>query len=147
MSEDSYKLKYIKYKKKYSELKKLINNKDSFSNSIIILPREYLVLNFEQKSKFQVYETDSKNNPISYIKSGYLESLLGGNDEETKTNDLLGNTTTSVGEEEVILEKKIISPDEYFILSDSNKAKYEINESDYDKFPNRVVPKNYKKIN
>ena len=45
-----------------------------------------------------------------------------------------------------ILEKIIITPNEYFLLDDSDKAKYEINESDFDKFPNRVVPKNYKKI-
>ena len=44
------------------------------------------------------------------------------------------------------MEKKIITPDEYYLLSESNKSKYEINESDYEKFPNRVVPKNYKKI-
>jgi len=62
------------------------------------------------------------------------------NGESDKLND-------STNEEELVIKKNIITPDEYYLLSDSNKSKYEINESDYNKFPNRVVPKNYKKIN
>jgi hypothetical protein len=53
----------------------------------------------------------------------------------------------TINEEEFVIKKNIITPDEYYLLSDFNKSKYEIYESDYDKFPNRVVPKNYKKMN
>jgi hypothetical protein len=141
MSEDNYKFKYIKYKKKYIELKKIQENLDNIANKIIILPNEYNMLNNEDKIKFEIYETDKyTSNPISYIKKDYLKTLINKNNSPELE-------TTSNKEEDFIMEKKIITPDEYFILSDSNKSKYEINESDYNKFPNRVVPKNYKKIN
>jgi hypothetical protein len=139
MSTDIYKLKYIKYKKKYSELKSLKENILNIEDKIIILPKEYNLLNQEIKKKFEIYERDTNLIPISYIKTQYLNKIgLGG--------DNLDTTTSSNKEEDYILEKKIITPDEYFILSDKNKSKYSINESDYEKFPNRVVPKNYKKI-
>lgn len=140
MSSDIYKLKYIKYKKKYSELKALKENIFNIEDKIIILPKEYNLLNQETKKKFEIYERDTYSIPISYIKTQYLNKIgLGGENFDT--------TTSSNKEEDDILEKEIITPDEYFILSDKNKSKYSINESDYEKFPNRVVPKNYKKIN
>jgi hypothetical protein len=140
MIDDNYKLKYIKYKKKYIELKNIHDNLNNITNKIIILPNEYGILNNDVKNKFEVYELDESSKPISYIKKEYKEKLNSG---EEKYN----TETSSAKEEEYIMEKKIITPDEYFLLSDKNKSKYEINESDYDKFPNRVVPKNYKKIN
>lgn len=140
MTDDNYKLKYIKYKKKYIELKKIHNNLNNITNKIIILPNEYGILNVDDKNKFEVYELDDLSKPISYIKKEYKAEL--NSDEK-----LLNTESSSIKEEEYIMEKKIITPDEYFMLSDTNKSKYEINESDYDRYPNRVVPKNYKKIN
>ena len=139
MLEDNYKLKYIKYKKKYIELRRIHDNLNNIANKIIILPNEYSILNKDKKDMFEVYELDDLSKPISYIKKEYKAKLDGGGEQH---NDEL----SSIKEEENIMEKKIITPDEYFLLSDTNKSKYEINESDYDKFPNRVVPKNYKKI-
>ena len=97
-------------------------------------------MDYDKKKFFDIYEIDKLSNPISFIKKDYLKTIDGGNNQ----NEL---ETTSTKESEYILEKKIITLDEYFILSDTNKSKYEIYESDYDKFPNRVVPKNYIKIN
>jgi len=139
MSEDNYKLKYIKYKKKYIELKKIHDNLNNITNKIIILPNEYGILDVNKKNKFEAYELDDSSKPISYIKKEYKKKLDGGG-EQSNTE------SSSIKEEEYIMEKKIITPDEYFMLSDTNKSKYEINESDYDRYPNRVVPKNYKKI-
>lgn len=133
MSTDIYKIKYIKYKKKYNELKKLMSNVNEIINKIIIVPKEYNVLNSTQKSLFELYETTKLNEPISYIKKKYF-------------NELGIKNSSGLDYDKNILDKKIISPDEYFVLNDSDKAKYEINESDFEKFPNRVVPKNYKKI-
>ena len=139
MSTDIYKLKYIKYKKKYSELKALKENISNIEDKIIILPKEYNVLDSGAKAKFEVYERDIDSNPISWIKIQYLNKIgFGGENLDTNTS--------STKEEVDIMEKEIITPDEYFLLSDTNKSKYSINESDYEKFPNRVVPKNYKKI-
>jgi hypothetical protein len=138
MSTDIYKIKYIKYKKKYYELKKLNSSIDDIVNKIIIIPKEYNVLSLEQQNLFKIYEIDNTSNPISYINKDYLNELA--KEEPEKLTD------SSSEEQDMILTKNVISPDEYFILADSDKAKYEINESDYDKFPNRVVPKNYKKI-
>lgn len=140
MSTDIYKIKYIKYKKKYNELKKLISNKNNIIDKTIIISKEYNVLNSQEKSLFGLYETNKFNEPLSYIKKKYLNELE--NNTRTKLNDEL--TSEQI---ENILEKKIISLNEYFLLNDTDKAKYEIFESDYEKFPNRVVPKNYKKIN
>lgn len=140
MSDDNYKLKYIKYKKKYIELKKIHDNLNNITNKIIILPNEYGILDVDKKNKFEVYELDDSSKPISYIKKEYKAKLDGGGKQ-------FDTESSSVKEEEYIMEKKIITPDEYFMLSDTNKSKYEINESDYDRYPNRVVPKNYKKIN
>ena len=140
MQEDYYKFKYIKYKKKYVELKKIINNLDNIINKIIILPNEYLLLDDIDKKKFDIYEKNHLSNPISYIKKDYLKIVGGYNDINSSEKNL------SVKENHII-NKKIITPDEYYLLSDSDKSKYEINESDYNKFPNRVVPKNYRKIN
>jgi hypothetical protein len=140
MSDDNYKLKYIKYKKKYIELKKIHDNLNNITNKIIILPNEYGILNTDKKNKFEVYELDNSSKPISYIKKEYKAKLDSGRKHSN-------NEPSSIKEEEYIMEKKIITPDEYFLLSDTNKSKYEINESDYDRYPNRVVPKNYKKIN
>ena len=140
MSTDIYKIKYIKYKKKYNELKKIILDKDNIIGKIIIISKEYNVLDPQEKSLFGLYETNEFNEPISYIKKKYLNEL------ENNTESKLEHESSSE-QIENILEKKIISPDEYFLLDDSDKAKYEIFESDYEKFPNRVVPKNYKKIN
>lgn len=134
-----YEKKYIKYKKKYLHLKNLNINTDHILNKIIILPDEYNKLSNKYKNKFNIYEFDELNNPISYIKNTYPIKKTGGN----------SNTTTTTEEEhlqESILEKDIVSPNEYFVLSDTNKSKYEIGEYDYTKFPNRVVPKNYKKL-
>ena len=142
MTDDNYKFKYIKYKKKYIELKKIYYNLNNITNKIIILPNEYKILNVDDKNKFEVYELDDLSKPISYIKKEYkarLKCCCG--EKQFKTE------TSSIKEEEYIMEKKIITPDEYFMLSDTNKSKYGINESDYDRYPNRVVPKNYKKIN
>lgn len=139
MSTDIYKLKYIKYKKKYSELKALKENILNIEDKIIILPKEYNVLNTSAKTKFEVYERDNNQNPISWIKTQYLDKIGLG-------RETIDQLTSSNKEEDGIMEKEIITPDEYFILSDVNKSKYSINESDYEKFPNRVVPKNYKKI-
>jgi len=139
MEKDNYKLKYIKYKKKYLELKKIQNNLNNIANKIIILPNEYSLLNNQNKEKFEIYEKNDFDIPISYIKKEYLKKINGGNNQnisETSTNK----------EEDLIIENEIITPNEYYLLSDTNKSKYEINESDYDKFPNRVVPKNYKRI-
>jgi hypothetical protein len=141
MSTDIYKLKYIKYKKKYSELKALKENISNIEDKIIILPKEYNILEEGIRNKFEVYERDNNTKPISYIKTQYLIEHIGSGE----TN--LDTITSSNKEEDNILEKEVITPDEYFILSDSNKSKYSINESDFEKFPNRVVPKNYKKIN
>lgn len=134
---DIYKLKYIKYKKKYTELKKIQNNINNIENKIIILPNEYKILSDEIKNKFKVYELNNNLKPISYIKKEYK---IKENNSNTINNNKLNN------QENFIRLKKIISPDEYFLLSDSNKSKFEINEYDYNKFPNRVVPKNYIKI-
>ena len=139
MTEDNYKLKYIKYKKKYIELKKMRNNLKNITNKIIILPNEYKILEESNKNKFEIYELDDLNKPISYLKKEHKIKLSGGKYNEIDKYDNR--------DENIIIEKLIITPDEYFLLSDSNKSKYEINESDYDKFPNRVVPKNFKKIN
>ncbi len=139
VEDNNYKLKYIKYKKKYIELKKIQNNLNNISNKIIILPNEYSILSNENKKKFEIYEKNDLANPISYIKKDYLKIIYGGYDQNI-------SETTSNKEEDFIMEKKVISPNEYYLLSDTNKSKYEINESDYNKFPNRVVPKNYKKI-
>jgi hypothetical protein len=138
MSEDNYKLKYIKYKNKYKEFKNKLKN---ITNKIIILPNEYDILNNKCKNKFEIYELNEDNNPISYIKKDYLKNII---DNDDISNDL--STINKEKEEDDIMEKKIITPEEYFILSDKNKSKFEINESDYDKFPNRVVPKNFSKI-
>ena len=138
MSCNNYKLKYIKYKKKYFELKKIRNNLNGIMDKIIILPNEYSMLDSDKKYFFNIYEQDKLSNPISYIKKDYLKTINGYND-----TDELGLTSTK---ENYIREKKIITPDEYYLLSDSYKSNYEIYESDYDKFPNRVVPKNYIKI-
>ncbi len=140
MEEDNYKLKYIKYKKKYIELKKIQTNLNYITNKIIILPNEYSMLGDGDKKKFDIYEKNDLDNPISYIKKDYLSIIEGGSNQNI-------SETTSAKEEDYIMEKQIITPNEYYLLSDTNKSKYEINESDYDKFPNRVVPKNYKKIN
>jgi hypothetical protein len=139
MQEDCYKLKYIKYKKKYIELKKIKKNLDNIINKIIILPDEYLLLDDINKKKFDIYEKNHLSNPISYIKKDYLK-IVGG------YNNINSSENLDVKENH-IMNKKIITPDEYYLLSDSDKSKYEINEHDYNKFPNRVVPKNYKKIN
>ena len=139
MEEDNYKFKYIKYKKKYIELKKIQSNLNNVAKKIIILPNEYNMLSDGNKKKFDIYETNNLTDPISYIKKDYLKTINGGN----YTNTL---ETTSNKEEDNIMEKIIITPDEYYLLSETNKSKYEINESDYNKFPNRVVPKNYKRI-
>lgn len=140
MEEDNYKFKYIKYKKKYIELKKIRNNLNNITNKIIILPNEYSLLDVENKKKFEIYEKNDLLNPISYIKKDYLKIIDGGYDQNFYN-------TSSTREEDYILKKKIIDPNEYYLLSDANKSKYQINESDYNKFPNRVVPKNYIKIN
>lgn len=140
MSTDIYKIKYIKYKKKYNELHKLLLNKKYIADKIIILPKEYEILNSDHKSLFELYEKNDLNKPLSYIKKKYLNNL------ENKSNNQLENESSSE-QIENILEKTVILPDEYFLLSDSDKSKYEIFESDYDKFPKRVVPKNYIKIN
>jgi hypothetical protein len=136
---DIYKIKYIKYKKKYNELKKLILNKNNIIDKIIIICKEFNVLNPQQKLLFRLYEINEFNKPLSYIKKKYLNKL------ENNTNSKKENVLISE-KIDYILEKKIIYPDEYFLLNDSDKAKYEIFESDYEKFPNRVVPKNYIKI-
>ena len=138
MVEDNFKLKYIKYKKKYIELKKIQNNLNDIEKKIIILPNEYNMLNGDGKNKFSIYEIDKSINPISYIRKEYMETIIGGE------CNIYSQTTN---EEENVIKKKIITPDEYYLLSDINKSKYEIYESDYEKFPNRVVPKNYIKIN
>ena len=132
-----YEKKYIKYKKKYLDLKNLTLNINQILNKIIILPDEYNELSIKHKGKFNLYELDKSNKPISYIKNTYPINT-GGNTTNTTEEEYI---------QENILEKDIISPNEYFVLTDSNKAKYEIGEYDYNKFPNRVVPKNYKKIN
>lgn len=139
MIDDNYKFKYIKYKKKYIELKKIHDNLNNITNKIIILPNEYGILDISEKNKFEVYEVDNHVKPISYIKKEYKAKLNNGIEQ-------LNTDTSSIKEEEYIMGKKIITPDEYFMLSEANKSKYEINESDYDRYPNRVVPKNYKKI-
>lgn len=138
MEEHNYKLKYIKYKKKYIELKKIQNNLHNISKKIIILPNEYILLNDINKQKFIIYEKNKFDVPISYIKKDYLKI-----DSENNQNIIKTGLNT---EEYYIMKKKIITPNEYYLLSDTNKSKYVINESDYDKFPNRVVPKNYIKI-
>ena len=135
-----YYKKYLKYKKKYNELKKLISNKKDITDKIIILPKEYDILDSEQKVLFELYEKNNFNKPMSWIKKKYL------NDLEINQNHKLKNESSSE-QIENILEKNIILPDEYFLLNDFDKSKYEIFESDYDKFPKRVVPKNYIKIN
>ena len=137
MVEDNFKLKYIKYKKKYIELKKIQNNLDNIRKKIIILPNEYNMLCVDVKKNFSIYEIDKFSNPISYIKNEYIK-IEGGE------NNILYPIQN---QEDNVIKKNIITPDEYYLLSDSNKSKYEIYESDYVKFPNRVVPKNYKKIN
>lgn len=144
MSMDINKIKYIKYKKKYNELKQLLSNKNNIVNKIIILPKEYDILNEEQKSLFVLYEKTKSNKPLSYIKKKYLNDFPNTLIELDKNNMLKDSSSEEI---ENILEKEIISPDEYFLLNDSDKARYEIFESDYDKFQNRVVPKNYKKTN
>lgn len=138
MVKDNYKLKYIKYKKKYIELKKIQNDLENIKNKIIILPNEYQLLNDEIKNTFEAYELNKLSIPISYIKKDYKKKI--GIDEDNNNTD-----ESSIKEENIII-KKVITPNEYYLLSDANKSLYEINESDYDKFPNRVVPKNYKKI-
>lgn len=138
MDEDNYKLKYIKYKKKYTELKKIHDNMNIIINKIVILPNEYELLNQDNKDKFVIYELDNTSKPISYIRKEYKNKL------EKNINNQINDQMNM--KEEYILEKKIITPDEYYLLSDKNKTKYEIYESDYNKFPNRVVPKNYIKI-
>lgn len=145
MELDIYKIKYIKYKKKYDELKKLKSDIPNILKKIIIVPKEYIVLGTEQQKMYDVYELDEKTlHPISYIKKNYNAS-----NNENILNTINLNNAYDVFNSNVISSKSlknIILPDEYFLLSDSDKAKYEINESDYEKFPNRVVPKNYKKI-
>jgi gas vesicle protein len=121
-------------------LSKIQNNLDNIVNKIIILPNEYEMLGKEKKIFFEVYEKDKSTNPISYIKKEYKEKIKNINEKN--------NTETQYNNENLnIMLKKIITPDEYFLLSDSNKSKYEIYQCDYKKFPNRVVPKNYIKIN
>lgn len=134
-----YKLKYIKYKKKYVELKKIHDNINNVINKIIILPNEYNVLDDDIKNVFELYELDDLLRPVSYIKKEYKAKL-------DNSKEIYNIDNSSSKEEEHVMEKEIITPDEYFILSDTNKSKFVINESDYEKFPNRVVPKNYKKI-
>lgn len=135
----NYEKKYIKYKKKYLNLKNSFNHQNQIANKIIILPNEYDKLPTKYKKKFNIYELDKSSKPLSYISNTYPLNTGG-----------YQNITTTTEEEhlqESILEKSTITPDEYFVLSDTNKAKYQIGESDYKKFPNRVVPKNYEKIN
>ncbi len=148
MSSDNYKFKYIKYKKKYNELKKIKDGICEILNKVIIVPKEYNVLSSEQKLLFKPYELNEiTSKPISYIKNEYEEKIiLNECENQNTTTTLNGGNTTDEYNKILVLEKNIISPDEYFELSDSDKAKYSINESDYKKFPNRVVPKNYKKI-
>ena len=138
MVEDNFKLKYIKYKKKYIELKKIQNNLENIGKKIIILPNEYNMLGADGKKNFSIYEIDKSSNPISYIKNEYMNTMDGGENN---------NLYPIQNQEDNVIKKNIITPDEYYLLSDSNKSKYEIYESDYVKFPNRVVPKNYIKIN
>lgn len=136
---DIYKIKYIKYKKKYNELEKLYMNKNNIIKNIILLPKEYKILNPNEKLLFEIYETDKYKNPISYINKNYLTKI--------PTNINIECIRDSSSEEiNNILEKQIITPDEYFLLADSDKAKYQIYECDYYKFPHRVLPKNYIKI-
>lgn len=137
MSIDIYKNKYIKYKKKYNQLKKLNQNVTEILNKIIIIPKEYNILDNEQKKIFKIYEIDKNNFAISYINIDYLKKISVENEQL--------NISSSV-EQDNILNKNIISPDEYFLLSELDKAKYQINECDFNKIPNRVVPKNYSKI-
>ena len=118
----------------------LLNNNLFYINKIIILPNEYLLLDDIDKKKFDIYEKNHLSNPISYIKKDYLK-IVGGYNNINSSEKNLGV------KENHIMNKKIITPDEYYLLSDNDKSKYEINEYDYNKFPNRVVPKNYKKIN
>jgi len=147
MSTDIYKIKYIKYKKKYYELKKLKSSTDDIVNKIIIVPKEYNVLSSEQQNLFKIYEITNINNPISYIKLDYINCIGIGKNGNGNGNGEFEKIFDSISDEqEIILKKNVILPNEYFLLSDSSKAKYEIYESDYDKFPNRVVPKNYKKF-
>lgn len=133
---DIYKIKYIKYKKKYNELEKIHMNKNNIIKNIILLPKEYKILNPTEKLLFEVYETDKYKKPISYINKNYLTNL------PTKINIERSEEINN------ILEKQIITPDEYFLLTDSDKAKYQIYECDYYKFSHsvRVLPKNYIKI-
>jgi len=79
MVEDNFKLKYIKYKKKYIELKKIQNNLDNIGKKIIILPNEYNMLGTDDKKNFSIYEIDKSSNPISYIKNEYINTIEGGN--------------------------------------------------------------------
>ncbi len=143
MSTDIYKIKYIKYKKKYDELKKLKSNINEIIKKIIIVPKEYNILSTKQKKLFQIYETDKLSNPISWISVEYFNLNNPANLDPNIKPDFGFDLDPN---QKIILDKEIILPDEYFLLSDSNKAQYEIFESDYEKFPNRVVPKNYKKI-
>ena len=145
MSTDIYKIKYIKYKKKYDELKKLKSNINEIIKKIIIVPKEYNILSTKQKKLFQIYETDKLSNPISWISIEYFNSNNQANFDPNTISEL-DHDLEPKSNQKIILDKEIILPDEYFLLSDSNKAQYEIYESDYEKFPNRVVPKNYKKI-
>lgn len=146
MSHDNYKLKYIKYKKKYNDLKKIKSSISNIINKIIIIPKEYNILSQDQKNLFKTYEFDSNTSkPISYIKNEY-DNGLGGSNHNDIVTEINTNGSSFKTDSDNVLTKHIISPDEYFCLCDSDKAKYSINESDYQKFPNRVVPKNYKKI-
>jgi hypothetical protein len=152
MIDYNYKLKYIEYKNKYKKLNKIYNNMIFISNKILILPNQYKLLTDFYKNIFEIYEFDISDNPISYINKDYLKNI----EDNLFYNDLTTSSTTISNNDYYIdnnndfnnniMDKHIITPDEYFILSDSNKSKFEINESDYDKFPNRVVPKNYKKF-
>lgn len=145
IDEFTYKSKYIKYKKKYLELKKIDIGINNLLDKIIILPKEYNLLSKYHQTNFIIYEKNNMDIPISYIKKAYIEQFKGHFGEQIGSNLQDINTITTT-DEDIILDKKIISPEEFFSLSDNNKLKYEINESDYNKFPNRVVPKNFIKI-
>jgi hypothetical protein len=138
ISENNYKNKYLKYKQKYLNLKKKTENITEIINDIIILPTQYNELKPKYKDLYRIYETNNLNQPISYIKNDYYDKYVN------PTESTL-NTTTTITEHD-IMEKTIIEPDEYFMLSDKNKLKYDINEFDTKKYSNRVVPKNYIKI-
>jgi hypothetical protein len=130
IDDSDYKNKYLKYKHKYLNLKKKTIN-DNNNNNIVILPEQYN--NLKHKKLYKIYETNETGNPISYIKKDYYDKYVNNDESEFNT-------------EQEIMKKNIISLDEYFMLSDKNKLKYDINEFDTTKYSNRIVPKNYIKI-